>query len=105
MWGTIDPSERHILTLDITVPEDQEKVFLGLGFRNDFGMEDVIATIKLDQFSKPNIGTNERRYAFDVDLNQMYAFALSERVSALDLILTTPGSYVLHGYQLRSSTP
>lgn len=100
--GTIDPAKRYMLHLDMTIPQSPEKIFLDLSYKNDFGIVGPIAAIRLDQFSVSLPDSKERRYAISVDLNQMYAYALSQSVSDVALIFTTPGHYTVYGYTLES---
>ena len=86
------------MSLALSVPTKTEKVLVGITFQNDFSATGTIATIRLDQFSKSIASNSDRRFVIDVDLNQMYAFALSKEISDLEFVFQTPGKYRLYGY-------
>lgn len=96
--SSLDTIRNHILHFDLEARDAPEKIFIDLAFKNDFNATGTRAYIRLDMYTKPVLP--ERRYACAIDLNEIPAFALSQKVSDFTLTVRTPGEYHLNGFDL-----
>ena len=101
--SVINPAKLHTLLLDIEVPKESEKIILDISFQNDYGLEGPLGFVRLDQFSTLLKDEAGRRYVLSVDLNQIYAYALSSSISNLRLTFKTSGHYTVHSYSVESN--
>lgn len=80
-----DPEKIH--TVDFTLVTDTipGNVELAFSFKNDFGIEGPAGKIRVDDFTPYETKDGKRIYHIKTDLLQLYAYALSEKISNLAL--------------------
>ncbi len=83
--GPFNPEENNTLGFTLYTDNSPGNLYLSFSFKNDFGVEGEVGEIRIDDYTYYTIENNKRVYHIETDLLQIYAYALSEKISNLVL--------------------
>jgi|GEM_PF-6782801 len=84
----IDPEKMHAISFTLTTDDAPGNVEILISFKNDFGWNVPSGRVGVDDFTPFEIKNGKRVYRSNVELLQLYSYALSEKVS--DIVLSVP---------------
>jgi hypothetical protein len=81
----LDPEKIHTVNFVLITDNTPGNLELAFSFKNDFMWEGATGKIRVDDFTPYEIKDGKRVYRIETDLLQLYAYALSDKVSNLTL--------------------
>lgn len=82
-----DPEKLYTVGFTLTTDNTPGNLELFFAFKNDFEWEGTAGKIRIDDFTPYEIKDGKRVYRIETNLLQLYAYALSEKVSYLTLLI------------------
>lgn len=99
--GTFDPEKKHLLEFSLITDNAPGNLEILLSFKNDFGVSETAGKIRVDDYTPYTPEDGRRMYRVKTDLLQIYAYALSEKVSDLTLNIPSTKNTMVNEIYLR----
>ena len=82
-----DPEKKHVVGLTLSTDDTPGNLELSFFFKNDFNADGTMGNIRIDDYTFYKVEDDRRIYAIETDLLQIYAYALSDKISDLTLYI------------------
>ncbi|MEK7180173.1 MAG: hypothetical protein AAB706_01745 [Patescibacteria group bacterium] len=82
-----DPEKKNTLGFSLYTDDTKGNLVLSLSFKNDFGIEEKLGKIRVDDYTPYIVKDGKRLYHIETNLLQLYTYSLSEKISNLTLYI------------------
>ncbi|MDO8604223.1 MAG: hypothetical protein Q7K40_02365 [bacterium] len=97
----IDPEKLHVVDITLYTDNVHGNLELSFYFKNDFDASNELGKIRIDDYTPYVLKGDKRYYHIEVDLLQIYTYALSEKISGLSLYVPEVKSPTVNAIYLR----
>jgi hypothetical protein len=98
---SFDPEKNRTLNITISTGNTSGNLEIPISFKNDFTEKTILGNLRIDDYTQFTVVNNRRIYNIEVNLLQIYTYALSKKVSNLSIMIPTTKDALLENLSFK----